>query len=218
MKNIQKNFDTKQTVSKRIIAIDIDDTIVATREVIVKIANQQSGLNLGLEHYEGPGNYWDYYSKIWEQHGIDDIDPEVVYAELHHNQAIIPLLPGAEFAISELSKKYKIVLVTARSSDWEADTRQWLTEQFGDRAPELYFSEAHKGKAGSKTKGQICKEMGAEWLIDDHIDHCQSVLDEGLNAILFGEYGWHQDVPEGLIRSKDWQAVLEYFFSQENLS
>lgn len=196
---------------KKIIAIDIDDTIVASREGIINIANKMANANLGSEDYDVPGEYWSYYTKIWEQHGLNNLVPEEVYAELHQMQSSVPLLPGAEFAIKLLEDNFDIVLITAWDPKWEKLTSEWLKKEFGDFAPRLYFSEAHLGKDGAKTKGQICKDLGALWLIDDNAEHCRSVIEEGLTAILFGEYGWHIEIPQGVVRCKDWQAVLNYF-------
>jgi hypothetical protein len=63
------------------------------------------------------------------------------------------------------------------------------------------------------TKGQICKKLGASYLIDDNVGHCEKAIEEGVSAVLFGEYGWHGDAPDKLVRCKDWPAVLEYFDS-----
>jgi hypothetical protein len=47
-------------------------------------------------------------------------------------------------------------------------------------------------------------------MIDDNPGHCKAVMDEGIKAILFGVYGWHEDIPSGVVECKDWPAVLEY--------
>lgn len=195
------------------IAIDIDDTIAESTEAYRKRVNDKFGINLQPEHYRKNygGAYWNYYEQVWLEHGVRDlIDVDGLHHEMNFDQSHIPLLPGAEFAISQLKKKYDIVLVTARDPVWEVATRAWLTSQFGDDTPELYFSESHR-RDGAKTKGQICKEIGASWLIDDNVQHCQSAQDEGIGAILFGRYGWHYEIPDSIINCQDWQSVLEYF-------
>ena len=49
----------------------------------------------------------------------------------------------------------------------------FITSPDGDI--ELYFSEAGI-ETSSMTKGQICKEIGATWFIDDVPKHCESAL------------------------------------------
>lgn len=189
---------------KKTIAIDIDDTIAETLEAFRKKANEHSGTSLAAEDYTIEADYWGYYEQVWAQHGMMDlVSTAKVYEDLHTNQSDVPLLPGAEFAVSELMKKYKIVLITARDPKWERATRDWLKGQFGVRAPEPYFNQAHRD-SGSKTKGQICKDIGAKWLIDDNVEHCLSAVQEEVVPILFGSYGWQYRAPESLARCKDW--------------
>ncbi|MDQ2973642.1 MAG: hypothetical protein M3Q79_04150 [bacterium] len=203
-------------MSKKIIAVDIDDTIVQNIEAFRIKANEYSNSDLTPEDYKIDGEYWDYHTKVWEQHGLTGkLDAVEIYEDLHSNQSLIPLLPGAEFAINELMKKYQIVLITARDIKWEQATKEWLTEKFGDKAPNLYFSLAHRDSS-HKTKGQICKELGAKWLIDDNIDHCVKALEEEITPILFGDYGWQYNAPYKLTRCRDWQSVLDYFENEQS--
>jgi len=194
-----------------VIAVDIDDTIVESLDAIRQKANEYSGTNLSLEDYNTKGEYWGYYEKIWEQHGMaDELDIMQICEDLHDNQSNIPLLPGAEFAVHELSKRFVIILITARDPKWESATTEWLKDQFGSIAPRVYFSQSHQD-ISRKNKGQICIELGAQWLIDDNVQHCITAMDEGVEAILYGEYGWQSNVPTELTKCKDWQSVLEYF-------
>jgi hypothetical protein len=52
-------------------------------------------------------------------------------------------------------------------------------------------------------------------LIDDNEEHIQSALDQGLDTILFGEYGWQHGAPQGTVVCKDWPAVLEYLSGRQ---
>jgi len=199
-------------MNKPIIAVDIDDVIAESTEAFRKVVNSHAGIDLQPEDYRIEGPYGDYYEEVWRAHGVvERIDKQALLDQMHYDQSHIPLMPGAEFAIGQLQKRYEIVLVTARDEGWEKATRIWLHQQFGAEPPRIYFSDAHLKVDDRKTKGEICKEIGAKWMIDDNPEHCQSVLDHGVKAILFGEYGWHKNVPAGTVKCKDWQAVLEYF-------
>ena len=199
-------------MKRPVVAIDIDDVIAESTESLRRRVNEHTGINLSSEDYKIEASYWGYYEGVWRTHGVSHlVDMETLNQQMQSNQSHVPLMPGAEFAINELRKKFDIVLITARDPRWERATREWLKDQFGEHEPELYFSEMHRSPAGTKTKGEICREIGAGWMIDDNPGFCQTVLDNGVKAILFGEYGWHINVPKEVIRCKDWQAVLEYF-------
>ncbi len=192
------------------IAIDIDDVIAESTNALRLLVNERTGADLTREHYMVEGEYRGYYSRVWQEHGLSDkISFEQVAAEMAIDQSHVPLLPGASFAVHELSKRFHIILITARDPIWEKETRRWFKDHFAQDDIEVYFIGYHKTDT-SKTKGQLCRDLGASLLIDDNPEHCQSVIDEGIKAILFGEYGWHTTIPKEAIICKDWPAVMEY--------
>lgn len=196
------------------IAIDIDDVIADTTDALRLWTNQKSGLELASEHFTDEGEYWGYYDRLWERHNVSHI---VKYDDFHagiaRNDIAIPVLAGAEFAIHELIKKFDIVFITSRAQDLEDVTRIWINKNFGDYGIEIFFAQNHRYgiSIDKKTKGQLCRELGASLLIDDSIQHCESALSEGIDAVLFGgDYGWQKPTPTELVVCKDWPAILEY--------
>jgi len=191
------------------IAIDIDDVIADTNQTIRLWSNRVSGVELPPEHYSVKGEYWSYYNRIWATHNIDDrLNFDDFEAELIEDQAQVPLIASASLSVKELLKKYDIVLITSRNPALEAGTRRWIDEQVSPDV-EIFFAKNPSISVG-KSKGQLCKELGVSILIDDNEDHCQSALDNGVKAVMFGKYGWQTTVPDGAIPCEDWPAVLEY--------
>ena len=199
-------------MKRRIVAIDIDDVIAAGTDSFRRRINETMGINLTESHYSVPGDYWGYYERVWEINGINqaDVPRAKIDAEMEIDQSHVPLLPGASFAVAQLAKRFDIAIVTACNLNWENATLAWLTSHFGEVFIDVHFAGNSSGKA-SKSKGQLCREVGAEWLIDDNPEHCMSAIKEGLQPILFGEYGWHHDAPPDLRKCNNWPAVLEYF-------
>lgn len=201
--------------ARRLIAIDIDDTIADSTESLRLLVNKRVGVDLPQEAYRIKGDYWGYYERVWEANDIaDKISHNDFAKEMVDDQSHVPLLAGAEFAIKELAKRHDIVLLTARDKTWEAATKHWLKDKFGKDVMDVHFTSAHKDEH-EMTKGQLCRHLDAEVLIDDNVEHCQSALDEGVQALLFGNYGWHHAAPDNIKRCRDWQAVLD-FFSDDN--
>ena len=191
------------------IAIDIDDVIAESSEALRELVNQKTGRELTKEDYRVPGEYRGYYEVSWRQHDID-IDFRGLEAIMETDQSHVGLVAGAQYAVNELLQEYDVVLITSRSASMEHATRDWIETHFSGKLPELHFATSRFDRS-RKTKGQLCKELGASWLIDDNPEHCQTALDEGVAAILFGEYGWHHSHPEKVIKCTSWPAVLEYF-------
>jgi len=197
-------------VAKQIIAIDIDDTIADSTESLRRRVNELHDLSITSEDYRAPDDYLYYYERLWKKHGLD-LTLEDLEGEMELSQGHIPLTAGAGVALTELSKRFKIILITARNASWEKATKEWLHTHFADTVVEVHFSESPRYSTGKKSKGELCRELGVSWLIDDNPGHCQSAVDEGVEAILFGEFGWHHNAPDHLTRCKDWPAVLDYF-------
>ncbi len=191
------------------IAIDIDDVIAATTDAIRLDVNKKYNIDLAKDHYAQNGEYWGYYERIWESHGLisegifDDFVRDMLVEKTE-----IRLLPGSAFAISEIMKKNKVVFITSRDPSWIDYTKKWLKTNLNRDNFEIYFAKSHLGSE-HKTKGEICSELGVSTLIDDNTEHCKSAIDKGIKAVLYGEYGWHLSIPEGVIRCKSWSEVLE---------
>lgn len=192
------------------IALDIDDVTADSTESLRLLVNERLGVNLSRENYMVSSGHADYYEYVWRLNGIKDINYAAFEAEMEHDQSHVPLMAGVKEAIAELGEHYDIVFITARDVAWEKATRVWFASHF-DNDIELYFSEGYRNRGMSK--GKICKELGAQWLIDDVPNHCQSAIDEGVGAILFGDYGWHGNAPEGIVRCEDWKSVLKVLVS-----
>lgn len=196
---------------KQTIAIDIDDVISDTTEAMRIWGNKVTGVELTPEQYKVPGNdYWGYYERIWAQHGVDDrLKYDDFEAELIADQTQVPLVASASLVVEELQKRFHVILLTSRNPALEAGTREWLKDNLNGDI-KLYFAKNGRINEG-RSKGELCKELGAFLLIDDNVEHCQSAVDNGVKAILFGEYGWQNAAVEGAVSCRDWPAVLEYF-------
>jgi FMN phosphatase YigB (HAD superfamily) len=194
-------------MAEKLITVDIDDVVADSTEAFRVAVNEHTGANLTPEDYKVPHrDYHEYYEHVWKSHGLNVIYDEISLP-MQIDQSHVALIAGAKRALGELAKRYRIAFVTSRSISWEDATHLYIGAEFNDLNAGVYFTNKQAGIS----KGQVCRELGASWHIDDNPEHCQSVLDEGIQAILFGEYGWHHKIPTGAIHCKNWQEVEEYF-------
>ncbi len=195
------------------IAIDIDDVLADSTDALRVFVNQKHGRSLQRYHYMiKTGTYWGYYESVWEQH---DINGDGIIDEFHAQYAtdqshVLPIA-GAVEALLVLSEAYRLIAISSRASDQQQATERWIKQRFGDVFSSVACIDTQKNK--TLTKGEACKIAGARYLIDDNIEHCKSAKEYQVQPILFGNYGWHDDsqLTDGVIRCKDWTAVLEYF-------
>lgn len=189
-------------------AIDCDDVVVPTAEVIINAYNERHGTSVELQHYyadfdeiwgvssrtEGVGRIWDLVRE-----GILD--------------SVVPTEDTIN-ALMRLASVDELHMVTGRQSFLEEMTHRmintYLPGVFQTVEHTNYFSKEGSGFV-SRSKGEVCSKIGADVLIDDHIAHGVSVLESGLEeVIVWGDYPWNRtrELPSGMMRCVMWEEVF----------
>lgn len=197
-------------MKKLTIAIDVDDVLAMHYEALVDFYNSTYDADLRLEDYTT-----DHWSNVW---GLDEAETRK-RAEAFADSGLhldFLLKRGAQEAVKKLREHYTLVIVTARRQQNVKPTLIWLTKHFPDVFAETRFLPIWETDT-KQTKADICKELGADVLVDDSIKHCGIAASEGMKAVLFGDYPWNraEQLPDGVTRCDDWPAVVEYFTQME---
>lgn len=199
---------------KTTIAVDIDEVLANIVGFVHLWANETTGSALKPSDYYTNDEFWNYYNTIWERHGIaDQVNFDMVLALLAEDQSGIAVIENARQGIAALKARYDIVFITSRPSYQEEATRRWLDEHIDASIP-LYISFHPGVNETARSKGEICADLGVSYLIDDNIGNCQSAVDYGVEAILFGEYGWNENAPSHMKRCKTWKDVEGYLLHE----
>jgi len=200
--------------TRKTIAIDIDDVVANVIDSVRLWANEKTGATLGQGEYHTNDDYWHYYDSIWERHGLSDmVSFSMVLDDLSRDQSHIVVVEGAREAIQALKKNYDLVFVTSRPLYQKDATRRWLDERIDSEIP-MYSSHNPLANAEARSKGEICTELGASFLIDDNIGNCQNAAEYGVEPLLFGMYGWNEAASKDLRRFLTWHEVEEYLLHE----
>lgn len=196
-------------VTKETIAVDIDDVISAHAQAFIDYSNKRWGTHLKIDDYE------EHWGSMWH---TDEQETEQRAHEYHASGyiATYPHVFAAKPVLLELAKRYRLVVVTSRRTQIMTETRAWLEEYFSGVFEEVYFAgmwDKINSQSNQMTKTDIIKTIGAKYLIDDQVKHCNAAAASGIKALLFGNYSWNQtnNLRPGVIRVADWAAVKEYF-------
>lgn len=195
-------------MSRSTIAIDMDDVIVDHYEEVVKFHNERYGTAHTLTDYTT-----DHWSQVWGTNHEETERRAREFASIGvHGRKI---KPGAIPAIRTLHGSYDLVIVTVRRKVNVKPTTEWLAKYFPDIFKEVHFLPIWEEDT-KQTKADICRELGADYLIDDSLKHCTIAAESGLPVLLFGNYPWNQSkkLPANMQRVRGWKAVLEYFNAQ----
>lgn len=200
---------------QKTIAIDIDDVLSHSAEGFVAFSNERWGMQLS------PDDYHEEWEVVWGvsleealQRSIEFITSGA-FGEFLPREAALPVL-------KRLAKHYKLVVLTSRRSILKPETDQWIERHFPGIFSEVHYAGiwdrdlTHEtvSQAITHTKAELCRELGADYLIDDQPKHCVGAAEAGIKSILFGDYKWSRDLkvlPAHVVRAHHWDEVAEYF-------
>ncbi|HET8884179.1 MAG TPA: hypothetical protein VFM68_01775 [Candidatus Saccharimonadales bacterium] len=182
------------------IAVDCDDVLVATTPYFIDAYNKAHGTNIPLDQsHDGSEAVWGAHRELQVKR-LDALTKTEEYRELGPTRDEVAIL-------RELSSIHSFHLVTARKQD-ELELTQRMLER---DLPGVFASLDFVGWTGSK--GEVCRRIEANVLIDDNFRHLQDAVKHGLpknGAILFGDYPWNNESDEslaGMRRCVDWNEV-----------
>jgi 5'(3')-deoxyribonucleotidase len=201
---------------KKVIAVDIDDVLSVTAEGFVAHSNKLWDQNLK------PDDYTDEWAAMW---GVSLEEAIRRSEELFKDASFVGEYARFDHAVpvlKELSKTYKLIVLTSRRSSLKDITNKWLTKHFPDIFEEVIFAgiwdgDEHVLKQFNTTKAEMCLAAGADYLIDDQLKHCVGAAEVGVASLLFGTYKWNKTdtaLPSKVVRVDNWHDVKEYFDAQ----
>lgn len=192
------------SAKKPVIGVDIDDVIAAHIPDFVAYSNSMYGTDISEDTYH------EDWPLLWNM----SREETMKRARQFHDDRVPHFTPidGAYEVLNALRKKYSLVIVTARPQYTIDITHQWVEEYFGNIFTERHFVPIWELN-NSATKADICKQIGADYLIDDLPRHCNVAAEVGVKPLLFGEYAWrnHHPLHDAVTKVADWQAVARYF-------
>lgn len=203
---------------KPIIAIDVDDVLADNAAGFVAYSNQKWGTNLTVDDYD------EHWGRVWKiEHDKEETlrrRDNVIDSRIYRDYYAID---GAYEVLKKLSKKYELHIATSRLLRMKQDTLEWLDEHYdgifhSDTINYAGIWDNLTEKSVYATKADLVRSIGADYLIDDQIKHCQAVAEASGKALLFGDFSWNQTPSDGLnanvSRVANWSEVEEYFYEK----
>lgn len=197
---------------KQTIAVDVDDVLAAEREFIIAYSNRHWGHDLTLDDYR------ENWQVMW------DVDREEVdrrALELHAPGVATSyrLIQGGKEALLQLKADFELVILTSRRQMVRDETMEWLNEVFADVFSAVHFTgfwDTSQPDRHLLTKGELARQIGADYLIDDQPKHCIAAAEAAIPSVLFGDYEEtrHVALPKNVTRCHTWDEVLAYFYDQ----
>eukprot|EP00963_Diacronema_lutheri_P013932 scaffold2848_cov352-Pavlova_lutheri.AAC.23 len=112
----------------------------------------------------------------------------------------VPPIPGAKEALARIGRECELLVVTSRQHVIQQQTIHWIDTHYPGIFREIHFGNHYALEGTSKSKSQMCKELGAHVLVDDNPSYAVECAHEGIDVLLFDwndHYPWCK-VQEGI--------------------
>ena len=211
--------------ARPIVAVDIDDTCADYASAFAEVSNRLFGANLTAEDYD------ENWQVAWNA-GPAECSRRVDLIAQENFTPHLKLIDGARDVLTALAKQFDLRVVTSRPTFLAPQTRGWIDENLPDIFTIIHHTTSRnlvaEGAAGARvSKGDFCRGIGAQYLIDDQPKHCLSAAEfiansrgeilPGIQSLLFGNYRWNRDFSRevgvfgSIVQVTDWAAVAKYF-------
>lgn len=187
-----------------LIGIDLDDVLADFISALIKFHNEIYRTSLRKEHVFTYG-----LEKVWGGTREEAIEKIMDCYKSHYFSSILPV-EGSVEAVSSLSKKNNLIIITSRHPIVKDKTINWLDKYFLKKFSEIYFTYNHWIQNKGKTKSEICSELGVDVLIEDSLEYTRECSANGTRVLLLNQ-PWNQstELHSGIERVFSWNDVLE---------
>ncbi len=173
---------------KLTIAVDIDDVISKNAQAFVEFSNKKWGTHLTVDDYQ------DHWAEMWK---VEHKEVEKRAREYHESghAATYQTIDGAKEALQKLKERFRLVILTSRRNSVNQLTREWIEKLYPDIFDDIVFSGSYDTltqDSHKKTKGELARDIGADYIIDDQLKHIQAAAELGIRGVLFGDYAWNK--------------------------
>lgn len=196
-------------MKRQTIAIDVDDVIHNTAQILIDYSNATHGTSVVIDQYHTSD-----YEKTWNSPDRETTLSRVNTYFTTDDYLIQPPSPDVVAILQQLSVYHELHVITGRPSFTKTNTLKWLDAFLPDIFTSVTLTDHLSLTGATLSKGIICQEIDADILIDDHPDHILTAARGGVTPLLFGNYPWNRNaknLPTSVVRVRDWAAVARYF-------
>ena len=191
-----------------LIASDIDDVLLDLIPAIAEFHNRIYGTDLRKE---------DFHSyRLGGVFGCSDEETMRRMDEFLKTEEFKDIKPvgGAVGGVMRLRENgHSFVAITSRVLSCGRTTEENVERYFpGTFTGQIYFATNHylERFSGPKSKGTYCLELGADVMIEDSVVYAEECKDLGIEVLLMDSPTNRNEEPEGIVRVRNWQEVVEY--------
>ncbi|XP_078157715.1 haloacid dehalogenase-like hydrolase (HAD) superfamily protein isoform X1 [Carex rostrata] len=181
-------FPGNPNQEKLVVAVDVDEVLGSFLSALNKFIADRCSWNHSVSEY----HVYEFF-KIWK---CSRSEADILVHEFfktHYFQDGIHPIPGALSALQHLSSFCSLSVVTSRQNAIKDHTLEWLEKHYPGLFEEIHFGNHFALDGQSKPKSEICRSLGAKFLIDDNPRYALECAEVGIKVLLFdyhNSYPW----------------------------
>jgi len=193
-------------MDRQVLAIDFDDVLLPFNREFSLFHNEKHGTKVGYEDissYDMSLVYGCSHETVIER-------VKQFYHSAQHAQA--NPVQGAVEALRRLATRCVFDIVTSRAEEFHTCTHAYLDRFFREIFRSVHFTNGFGAGEGARTrsKSEICREIGAVALVDDALSHAEEVARSGI-PVLLPDRPWNRScTPPGVIRVNSWDDITAW--------
>lgn len=190
-----------------IIAVDIDEVIAETLPAFLLYYNVKHQTAYVAEDFETSD--WGERLNLTTQ----SLDKEIgSFIKSPFYSSLVPVTDS--FAVlKSLRESNSLHAVTSRWGELKETTSSWLSCYFPQIFEQVHFSKtshANVSQGDASNKSDICRSIGASFLVEDCPKHAADCSANGISVILY-DRPWNKNFSgRGVFRVASWESVKEH--------
>lgn len=190
----------REKIEVNSLAFDIDGVVADTMAIFIELARKKYGLT---ELSKEQMTCYDLHRCLdLEREVIDDL----ICLTLSDEYTLqTPPVPGAPEVLTTISEQTPLRFITARI--WPESIIQWLEQILPDVSPGRIQVIA---TGAPEAKATVLREMGITAFVDDRLETCIQLAQEGFRPIVFDQ-PWNRDASQlPLTRVCNWSQLQQW--------
>jgi uncharacterized HAD superfamily protein len=103
----------------------------------------------------------------------------------------LPIVAGAREVLHKYAHAIDFHIVTSRQHFLEDATRAWIDRHYPGLFISILFGNHYASSGVKRSKPDMCKQLGAQLLIDDSLRYATQCSEAGIRTALFGTHAWN---------------------------
>lgn len=190
-----------------LVAIDLDDVLADTINAFIQFHNKKYGTTFVRNDF-----FSYYWEDIWGGTREDAIRKFFEFTKTPYFETLPPV-PGSQDGVAFLKRKHDLIVVTSRQHELTTHTKKWIKKHFNNIFRDIYITNhPHFARSGkTKTKREVCDELGVQILIEDSIGYATECVTDDRKIFLLNT-PWNQDDTShpNIYRVNSWKELIKH--------